>query len=80
MFACAKDSERAVAAGDCGATGSGLALVAGHRRVAEVHAPCSLEQIAGSRRHVAQLCRCAAENSLRQHGVISLHRRMVGEI
>ena len=80
MFACAKDGERAVAAGDGRAAGSGLALVAGHRGVAEVHAPRSLEQVAGSRRHIAKLCRCAGEKGLRQHCIISLHRRMVGEI
>ena len=72
--------ERAVAAGDGRAAGPGLALVAGHGGVAEVHAPRSLEQIAGRRRHVAKLGRCAGEKRLRQHGIIALHRRMVGEI
>ena len=80
MFAGAEDGERAVAAGDRRAAGAGLALVAGHGGVAEVHAPRALQEIAGRRRHVAQLGRCAGENRLRQHGIISLHRRMVREI
>ena len=80
MFARAEDGERAVAAGDGRAAGPGLALVAGHRGVAEIHAARSLEQVAGSRRHVAKLRRCAGEKGLRQHRIISLHRRMVGEI
>src|SRR5260370_27432256 len=71
MFAWAKDGERAVAAGDGRAARSGLALVAGHRGVAEVHAPRSLEQVAGRRGHIAKLCRCAGEKGLRQNWIIS---------
>ena len=58
----------------------GLALVAGHRGVAEIHAARPLQQVAGGRRHVAQLCRSAGEDRLRQHRIVALHGRVVGEI
>ena len=80
VFARAQDGERAVAAGDRRAAGAGLALVARHRGVAEVHAARALQQVAGGRRHVAKLRRRAAEDRLRQHRVVSLHGRVVGEI
>src|SRR3984893_44183 len=80
MFAGAKHGKHAVAASDGRAARAGLALVARHRGVAEVHASCSLKQVARSRRHIAKLCRCAGENRLRENGIISLHHWMVGEI
>ena len=58
----------------------GLALVARHRGVAEIHAARALEQIARGGRHVAQLRGCAGENRLRQHGVIALYGRVIREI
>ena len=56
MFACTKDGKHPVAASDGRAAGPGFALVARHRGVAEVHASCSLKQVACSRRHIAKLC------------------------
>ena len=43
-----------------------FALVAGHRRVAEINAPGPLQQVAGGGRHVSQLNRCARQDRLRQ--------------
>src|SRR2546422_160522 len=76
----AQDSEHAVGGGDRRAAGSGFSFVARHGGVAEVHAARALQEIAGRGRHVAELGRCTGENRLRQHGIISLHRLMMGEI
>jgi len=59
---------------------SGLALVAGHGCIAEVHAAGSLQQVAGGRRQVAKLRRCARQQGLREHRIIALHLRVVREI
>ena len=55
MFARAENSEATIHARDCRAARAWFALVTRHGRVAEIHAPSSLEQIAGGRRHVAKL-------------------------
>ena len=55
VFAGPKDSQRAVGAGDGRAARAGLALVARHGGVAEIHTSSALEDIAGGRRHVPQL-------------------------
>jgi hypothetical protein len=47
------------------------------RRVAKVWAPSALQQIAGGRRHIAQLGRGPGEQCLRKHRVIALDNRMV---
>src|SRR5205814_4496328 len=80
MFAGPEDGQRTVAAGDGWTAGPGLALVTGHRGVAEISAARSLQQIARSRCHVAELGRRSRENGLREHGIISPHRRVVREI
>ena len=56
VFAGAEDGQRAIEAVDGRAPCSRFAFVARHRRVAEVHAPSALEQVAGGRRHITKLC------------------------
>ena len=67
-------------AGDRRAAVPGSRLLHGIAGIAEVHASRPLQQIAGSRRHVANLRRCAGEDRLRKNRIILAHRRMVRKI
>ena len=75
----AEDREAAIEAIDRAATGTGLALVARHRGVTEIHATRSLQQVAGSRRHVANLHRRAAQDRFRKDLVVLAHERVPGQ-
>src|SRR5438876_12085072 len=55
MFARSQNSQAAIDSRDRCTTGSWIALVTRHRRVAEIHATRSLRKIAAGGRHVAKL-------------------------
>jgi hypothetical protein len=55
MFAYAQDGERAIVAGDRRTSSARLALVAGHRGIAEIDASRALEQVAADGSHIADL-------------------------
>ena len=80
MFARAENRQAAIHAGDRGATGARLALVARHRGVAEIHAARALQQIAGSRRHVAKLHRRAAQDRFGKNGVVLANERVTRQV
>src|SRR5438105_9459027 len=80
MFARAENSEATIHARDCGAARAWFALVTRHRRVAEIHAPSSLEQIAGGSRHVAKLCRRTAQERFGEDGVVLANNRMISKV
>ena len=71
VFAGAQDGKRAVVAFDGGAAGAGLALIAGHGIVAEVHATSALQKIAARGRHVAKLRGSPGEQGLGENGVVA---------
>jgi hypothetical protein len=58
------------------ASGSGLSAVARRVHVAEIGAARPLEDVAGDRRHVADLRGRAREDGLRQHRVAVTHNRV----
>jgi hypothetical protein len=51
-------------------TGTGTALVAGHRGIVEIRTAGALHQIAGGCGPVAQLSRCTGQQCARQHPVV----------
>ena len=55
VFAGPENGQPAIRAVDRRTTRAGLALVARHRRIAEIHAARPLQQIPRSRRHVSKL-------------------------
>ena len=79
VIARAEDREHAIVASDRRTTAAGLAFIARHRRIAEVNAPRSLQQVAGRRRHVANLGGRARQNGLRQHRIVALDCWIVRE-
>ena len=62
------------------ATAAGLAFVAGHIGVVEIGATCALEQVARSRRLVAQLARGARDQRAREQGIVAAYTRIRREI
>ncbi len=80
VFARAENGQTAIHAVDRRTTGAGLALVARHRRVAEIHAARPLQQVAGSRRHVSNLHRRAAQDRFGKNSVVFAHQRVLGEV
>src|ERR1700722_10628305 len=63
----------------CGATRSGVALVAcGPGRIAKIRTPGPLKHIAAKRRHVAKLCAGGELQALRNDGIGFDDLRMVG--
>src|SRR5262245_9037596 len=80
MFAGTKNGEHPIGARDRRTTSAGRTLVAGHGGVAEVHAACPLDQVAGGCGHVAQLCRSSSKDCLGKYGVIALDCRVVSEL
>ncbi len=77
-------AEHRVVAGDAverGAAAAGRAFVAGgeDRGIAEIGAARPLQQVAADRRHVADLCRGALRERLRDRRKMLAHRRIVGD-
>ena len=56
---------------------AGLAFVARHRGVAEIHAARALQQIAGCRRHVPKLRRRATQDRFGKNRVVFANERMM---
>src|SRR5258706_14566800 len=73
MLAGTQNRERTIVTSDRWTSTAGLTFVAGHRRVAKVHAACALQKVAANRRHIAYLGRGAVQNRLRQDGIVFLH-------
>ena len=80
VFAGAQDGEGAVVAFDGGAAGAGLALIAGHGIVAEIHAAGALQKIAARGRHVAKLRGSPGEQGLGENGVVACNCGMMSQI
>src|SRR5438270_8189837 len=80
LLARAEDREVTIKAIDRAATGARLALVTRHRGVAEIHATRPLQQVAGSRCHVANLHGCSAQDRFGKDTVVLSHERVPGEL
>jgi hypothetical protein len=78
-FARAEDGMDAVEAAERGASGAGLALVAGAGRLVEIEAARALQEIAAGRRLVAKLRRRAGEERLGQNRVARANPFIRGE-
>ncbi len=61
-------------------TTAGLSFVAGLIGVVEVGTTCSLQQIAGSGRLIAQLSRRAGQQSARQQPIVASHPLVGGKV
>ena len=72
-----KDRQHAVVALQRIAAGPGLTLVTIHRNIAKIDTAGSLHQVAADGGGVAQLRRGPCQQSLREHGVLRLHHRVV---
>jgi len=78
--ACAQYRKCPVVSLDRGAAGARRALVAGHRRIAEVDATGWLQQVAGRRRHITQLRRGAGKQRLGEHGILALDYGVMSQV
>jgi hypothetical protein len=76
----AEDRVDVVGAFEGGAAATGLAFIAGRRDVVQIVAARTLEEIAASRRHVAQLCGRAGKDCARDNRIALFDQRMVGKV
>jgi hypothetical protein len=76
----AEDRVHAIVAVDGGAAAARLSFVAGRRRVVEVGAARTLEEIAARRCHVPQLLRGTGHDRAGENRTVLLDERVIGEI
>ena len=80
MFRRAEDGEVAGVATDRAASASARALVAREMTVAEIEAPCALQEVSADGRHVAKLARRPRQHGVREHGVAAPDGQVRGQV